>query len=242
VKAISAIVYTTAVCGALCGSVSADNADLEFFLCLDSVNVARAPGKRHVYTYIDGEKTACMPKAELLQRYGNAPGANTARRAEMARKIRMVDSMKACNRDKGPWDYRDCMLKNYDFKDRDLRNASFQGANLRSADFRGADLRNADFRSANLCAAFLKGADLRGADFTGAALNGCYLNDADLRGIKGFSLEAVRAVRTLHQARMDTVFVEEIKYCCPDKLKDPGWYWHENEWADWRAKKRKSRE
>lgn len=205
------------------------------YLCLDTKNGDSRNGPL-VYTYIDGRKTDCMTKNELLtfcNRKKGPPDSLVDPKVEAA--IRFVDSCKAAR--PAERDFEDANLKSKDFKGQDLRGANLRGADLESADLRGADLRDADLRDANLRVAYLKGADLRGADVTGAKLYGAYLNKADLRGVRGIDMEHVRAIRTLYEAKLDDGFREEIEFCCPDKLKEASWYWHNNEWADWRAKK-----
>jgi len=208
----------------------------EICICTQPDAIDKATNQILVYTYINGKKTECMPKPKLIALYYAETGT-TKGDPETQRKIRAVDSSKAANSVLTSKNLQGTNLKTKDMKGVDLSDANLQDADLESADLRGANLRNADLRKANLRYAYLKGADLRGANVTGASLEGAYLNDADMRGILGFSIDNVRAVRTLYEAKLDTTFREEIAYCCGDKLKQASWYWHNNEWADWRAEK-----
>jgi hypothetical protein len=219
----------------------------DIFLCIDSLKSAR-PGQGFlVYSYINGEKTACMPKHELLEllakpqnplRSDSVVAAHAAA-TEIKQKMRIVDSCKALYQSSR--EYRGANLRMRDMKGAKLYGADMSGADLESADLRDADLRYADLSGANLTAAYLKGADLRSANLSGARLAGAYLNAADLRGIRNLDIDAVKAVRTLYEAEIDTAVREEIEFCCPDKLRQASWYWHDNQWADERGKRRRSR-
>jgi len=208
----------------------------QILLCIDGAKPA-ALEEVLVYTYIDGKKTECMPRSELLALCSRKK-KDTADPAT-SDKIRIVDSCKLAYREQASPAGKDLRMR--DYKDAKLPGFDFSNANLESADFRGADLRNANFTNAKLRAAYFKGADLRGADLTGADIYGVYMNKADLRGIQGFSIDGVRIVNTLYEAVFDTTFREEIEYCCKDKIAKASWYWHNNAWADYRAKKRAGR-
>lgn len=220
---------------------AADKPDI--YICADTTRNLTGSQRMLVYTYIDGKKTECMEKHDLLVFYAEKTGGTAPTAPKKNPKIekmkRVVDSLKAEAKEGKNYASQD--LRGRDFRGAHLPDANFSGADLRSADLRGATLCRADFTGAKLDAAFLKNADLRGADFTDAALHGTFLNGVNLRGVKGFTMEDVRAVRTLHEAKMDSVFYDEVRFACPDKLTDASWYWHNNEWADWRGKGEKRR-
>jgi uncharacterized protein YjbI with pentapeptide repeats len=128
----------------------------------------------------------------------------------------------------------------------DLLDAQLQGANLRGAQLQGADLQAAELQEANLSAAQLQGADLRGAqlqkanltaarlqkadlwhaqlqkaDLTNVQLQEANLGDASLEGARNLTVERLAAVKTLYDAQVDPLLLEQIRQQYPQLLKEP---------------------
>jgi hypothetical protein len=94
-----------------------------------------------------------------------------------------------------------------DLRGADLNGAGLRGADLNGAHLSGADLRGADLKWADLSFADLSGADLRRVDLLNAVLSGTVLRGADLRraslrGAQGWTVEQLRAAKSLEEATM----------------------------------------
>ena len=94
-----------------------------------------------------------------------------------------------------------------DLRGADLNGAGLRGADLNGAHLNGADLRGADLKWADLSFADLRGADLRRVDLLNAVLSGTVLRGADLRraslrGAQGWTVEQLRAAKSLEEATM----------------------------------------
>jgi hypothetical protein len=222
----------TAICAlAPRAEVSTDSAhtdSLRLYLCTAD-SAGPSEGRKLVYSYIDGDKTDCMPEQALMELIGR-------RRFERQR-----DSLRA-ERKKAD-DYYIEAIKHGErsLQNADLRMADLMGARLEGADLRNADLSNADLRDADLSRADLRGADLRiayckDADFSGARMDsidctGAYFNGADLRGATGLSVEMLAAARTLHEARLDSTLLVKLREEAPEKRDKPAEGWMLNQWA-----------
>jgi uncharacterized protein YjbI with pentapeptide repeats len=89
----------------------------------------------------------------------------------------------------------------------DLSGASLQDAPLwalkkRSTNLTHAKLIHAALQGANLSGAVLQNVDLTDADLTGANLTDAYLSDANLTDARGWTMEQLRAARSLEGATM----------------------------------------
>ncbi|MEE9553551.1 MAG: pentapeptide repeat-containing protein [candidate division Zixibacteria bacterium] len=108
----------------------------------------------------------------------------------------------------------------------ELGYASLQEADLAEADLKGAGLGSANLQEANLDEADLKGADLFDGDLQGANLyrsnlQGASLVNAKLQGARNLTIEQLSEVKTLYEAKLDSVFYEQIKAQYPHLLEPP---------------------
>lgn len=126
-----------------------------------------------------------------------------------------------------------------------LSNADLEGANMKLAFCRGGDLENANFKNASLYGTNLEESNLTGAQMEGASLEGAHLRKADLTGanlsntnmklanlqdavltradLSGASkltLEQCEEVKTLFEAKLDSIILERIKDSHPGLLLD----------------------
>jgi uncharacterized protein YjbI with pentapeptide repeats len=108
----------------------------------------------------------------------------------------------------------------------DLQAAELQEANLSAAQLQGADLGGAQLQKANLTAARLQKADLwhaqlQKADLTNVQLQEANLGDASLEGARNLTVERLAAVKTLYDAQVDPLLLEQIRQQYPQLLKEP---------------------
>lgn len=103
-----------------------------------------------------------------------------------------------------------------------LAEAKLTGADLQAGVLAAADLTKANLSGANLQEANLTGADLQGAVLEGTNLTGANLREADLRNVRNLTLEQLRVVTTLYEARLDTAIQTVIEEEYPHLLKRPG--------------------
>ncbi len=188
------------------------------YLCVEEMKSEQ--NTKMVYGYIDGEKTACMPEYEFLEKYHQTQFQNDS------------PSPPAPVKEKNGRNYANADLRGADLCGMDLRDADLSGADLSSADLRGADLRGANLSDANLSAAYLKKADLRGANMSRATLEGTYLIQADCRQTSGLTLETLAGTYSLFESLFDSPLSENIQRRFSDKLTNPGWDWVNNAWSE----------
>ncbi|MFW5774702.1 MAG: pentapeptide repeat-containing protein [Chitinivibrionales bacterium] len=185
--------------------------------------------RRMVYGYVDGEKTECMTKQELLSLFSQR---------EFEKKQDSILTEKEKKNDyyvdaiaRGQKDLKKATLPMADLMGAKLINIDFSYANLSSADLRNADLSGAILRGADLSVAYCKDADFSGADLSGANLEGTYLNGANLTDVSGLSYELLKKARTIHAARLDSTLIKQIKEDAPHLLEKPKQGWIQNTWA-----------
>ena len=138
-------------------------------------------------------------------------------------------NLRGANLDKANLDKANLRLAN-------LRGATLRGATLHWTALAGADLTIADFNRADLGGAELAEADLSGARFgganltkaffkdadcTGAILTGANLFRADLRGARNLTLDQLLETKTLYEADLDSVLLQQVKEKRPDLLEKP---------------------
>lgn len=209
----------------------------QILLCTnDSLNAEKG---KLVYSYIDGEKTECLPEQELRELLSNAQLTN------------IRDSIEAEKKKSGRY-YEDLVrhghreLSGADLKMADLMDCNLDSADLSNADLSNADLRGVTFRGANLkgailATAYCRRADFRGAILEGADITGAYLNECDLRGASGISFEMLKKARTLHEARMDSTLAAAIEEQAWMLLREPKAGWVDNRWAPTPEEQKKSK-
>jgi hypothetical protein len=208
----------------------------KMYLCSDSLSRGKAKEKT-VYGFINGKQTACMSEFEFLALYSQAQFEkdSSARQKEERDAFKQakesipktaLDSLVVKIRS-GLKDLGESDLMGADLEGCDLRNAK-----LKSADLRGAKLRMADLMEADLEAAYLRRADLRGAVLDGAKLRGTFFGEADLRGASGLSVEHLKNVATLYNAKLDDELKKEVEKEIPEKLIKPKKCWENNAWSD----------
>jgi hypothetical protein len=125
---------------------------------------------------------------------------------------------------------RGARLRESDFRHADLRGAKLKGADLRQGNFHRADFREAILAEVNLGDADLRDAqlglaDFKGADFNDAKLSGSDLRCADLRDVKNLSIEALKTVKTLYRAKMDTEVQQQLQGINKELLSKPSDTW-----------------
>jgi hypothetical protein len=206
----------------------------EILICLDSL---QKPGtEKLVYAYIDGVKTRCMARKDLMKFIGQWQAkkdsiALDAKNQEAHKHTLVPESDDIVDRIvAGKKDLAGADLKGRDLMAVDLSNADLTGANLESADLRKARLRGANLKNANLASAFLSQADLRGADLTGAKLDRSVFSSADLRGATGLTLTTIDRILNLNNAKLDTLLARDALEKYPDKFKPAKKCW-DNSWA-----------
>jgi hypothetical protein len=198
---------------------------IAMYLCVEEMAKNSGHGKL-VYGYIDGKKTPCMSEYQFRNQFYSVhseslpqPSMNQ-KQFDFSTSDDVVKSVAQGNKNLSGLD-----LKGMDLSNCKLRGIDFTNTDLSGADLRGADLRNANLTNANLTRAYLKNCDLGGADLSGAILKGAYLHRADCTGAKGLTLSELKTVRTVHDATMDSVLIQEIKQQCATLLRDPGYEW-----------------
>ncbi|MCZ6702295.1 MAG: pentapeptide repeat-containing protein [Ignavibacteria bacterium] len=101
------------------------------------------------------------------------------------------------------------MLVNEPNKDyKTLYWANLAGANLVGANFTGSILKRADLKKSNL----------KKANFFIANLEGARLDSAQLQGAKHLTIEQLSKVKTLYDAKLDSILLEAIKRDYPHLL------------------------
>jgi hypothetical protein len=196
-------------------------AEGSILLCTDTIGEENT---KLVYTYLDGERTACMPEMELRTVLGErAFDEDSSFQRAQSDEVMGFDILAAIQ--KGDRDFEGADLRRRDLMDVDLVGANLRGARLAMADLRGADLSGADLRGADLRGAFLMRTNLAGARLDGAELTRAFMMKADLTGARGITMDMVRTVKSLHEATMDEVLLDEIKSRCPKALEEPKDAW-----------------
>ena len=122
----------------------------------------------------------------------------------------------------------DADLSSINLSDVDLMDAALWDANLRGANFMRANLIGANLMGANLrYAIFLEAnfgeANLRGADFAEAVLLEANFRNSNLRGAKNLTIDQLKRMASLYEAKLDTDLLEQVKQECPyllQKTKD----------------------
>ncbi|MEL6535410.1 MAG: pentapeptide repeat-containing protein [Bacteroidota bacterium] len=114
-----------------------------------------------------------------------------------------------------------CNLENARLNQANLENANMNQANMLGAYASGANfkdavliktiLERAFLIKADFTNAFLMEADLRGAFLTGAEMENANLYKADLRGAIGLTVEQLKSVKTLYQAKFDSELESQLK-------------------------------
>jgi uncharacterized protein YjbI with pentapeptide repeats len=102
-----------------------------------------------------------------------------------------------------------------------LRWARLLGVNLKKADLAEAHLKEADLRSADLSDAILGVADLEGANLWGANLEGADFRGANLKQALNLTVEQLATVKTLYEAHLDPLLLEQIRQQYPQLLEKP---------------------
>ncbi len=107
----------------------------------------------------------------------------------------------------------------------DLRFANLQQADLSESDLQKANLVKANLQEANLVEANFKQADLELADLQKAKLEGTNFQQANLewvnlQGAKNLTIEQLRQVKTLYNAKLDLELREQVIECCPQLLQE----------------------
>ena len=87
-----------------------------------------------------------------------------------------------------------------------LQRAILVGANLRGANLEGANLEGANLQTVNLWRANLDGANLEGAN---------------LWGVHGLTIEQLSKVKSLYDAKLDPVLMQQVKEKYPHLLEEP---------------------
>lgn len=114
-----------------------------------------------------------------------------------------------------------CNLENARLNQANLENANMNqalmlgayasGANFKDAVLIKTNLTRAFLIKADFTNAFLMEADLRGAFLTGAELENANLYKADLRGAIGLTMEQLKTVKTLYQAKFDAELEAQLQ-------------------------------
>jgi uncharacterized protein YjbI with pentapeptide repeats len=115
-------------------------------------------------------------------------------------------------------DLRDTFLQGANLANASLSYAKMQGAHLNNVDFNNADLNGAYLQNASF-GSLLSGIDdifLKPLDFTNASLEG-----ADLRGVTYLSAGQLATARTLYNAKLDTILLQQIREEYPRLLEKP---------------------
>jgi hypothetical protein len=205
----------------------------EILLCVDSA--PKSNTEKLVYAYIEGKKTGCMTLRSLQVLID----ASRARKDSVvleeknreARKVHLPDTGDIVDRiAAGKKDLAGVDLHGRDLISLNFSSADLGGANLESADLRNAKLKGANLKNANLKSVFLRSADLRGADLTGANLESAIFTNADLRGALGLSIKAMKKIRNLSNAKLDSLIAREVKEEYPEKFEPTKKCWN-NSWA-----------
>ncbi|MCP4990456.1 MAG: pentapeptide repeat-containing protein [Colwellia sp.] len=109
-----------------------------------------------------------------------------------------------------------------------LQNANLYNANLKRANLKNAELQNARLDDANLQGAYLKGVDFEGTNLQGAYFS-AYFNEVmhgelvvtDFSGAKNLTIDQLSKTKTLYNAKLDSVLMEQVKEKCPHLLEKP---------------------
>ena len=119
-----------------------------------------------------------------------------------------------------------CDLENARLNQANMENANLNqaimigtyasGANFKDAVLIKTILERAFLIKADFTNAFLMEADLRGAFLTGAELENANLYKADLRGAIGLTIEQLKTVKTLYQAKFDPELESQLKEEFPE--------------------------
>ena len=118
---------------------------------------------------------------------------------------------------------QECRLNQTCFSHSNLNQAQLYQAHANGSSFEEAYLIKANLRSAflikaNFTNAFMMEADLRGAYVAGAIFKDANLYKADLRGVDGLTLEQLSEAKTLYQAQIDEVLMQQIEARYADLL------------------------
>lgn len=111
-----------------------------------------------------------------------------------------------------------CYLKKASLKYVELKSAFLHQANLQEADLEGANLQKTDLGMANMQNANLMIANLEGANLNDANIEGADFDHANLHNVKNLTIEQLSKVKTLHEAKLDSGIMEQIKRDYPNLL------------------------
>lgn len=129
-------------------------------------------------------------------------------------------------------------LKNFNFQGSDLSHADLQEAYLQGAILSDTSLRYAKLVGAHLNNVDLTNADLKGANLQRAAFGSLFsgidnvflkqidlanasFESADLRGVSYLNVEQLLTVKTLYNAKLDTLLFQQIINTSPHLLEKP---------------------
>ncbi|MFW5960629.1 MAG: pentapeptide repeat-containing protein [Chitinivibrionales bacterium] len=204
---------------------ASDKEAQNIFLCVDS---ASADSKEVLYyTYIDGKRTECMKKQELLihsntESSGNEKdsGISSADKSDL---IEMIDM--------GVKRLSEADLSSMDLMGVDLSGADLTGAELRSCDLRDADLSGADLTGADLSRAYLKKTNFRKCNLSRASFNKSSLIQANLLETKGLTSDSLIKAATLHKSSIPEEIRDRIKSLRPVLIDTSDGCWGENGWS-----------
>ncbi len=199
--------------------------DRKIFLCVDSASADS--GEILYYTYIDGKRTECMKKHELLIHSNTEKSEkkkdSAVSSADKSDLIKMIDM--------GEKSFPDADLSSMDLMGVNLSGADLTGADLQSCDLRNADLSGADLTGADLSRAYLKKTNFRKCNLSRASFNKASLIQANLLETEGLTSDSLIKAATLHDSSIPEEIIDRIKSLRPVLTDTSDGCWGENGWS-----------